>query len=150
MEACEKMGLTSRWMDEKNRELGLISESTKDAEDEKMELDAETTAKEFIQKIYQDITPTMERVLTSNDSPKLVLEVERANNLIREWQASHLDDLDLGIVNLIDIEVIFSQALRANLYIERLEKNPLNAKTREAFNIVSVNFDRLKERKGYP
>jgi hypothetical protein len=50
----------------------------------------------------------MERVLTSDDSPKLVLEVERANNLIREWQTSHLDDLDLGIVNLIDIEVIFT------------------------------------------
>jgi len=150
MEACEKMGLTSGWMDEKNRELGLISESTKDNEDEQMELDAETAAEEFIQKIYQDITPTMERVLTGDDSPELVLEVERANNLIREWQTSHLDDLDLGIVNLIDIEVIFSQALRANLYIERLEKNPLNAKTREAFNIASVNFDRLKERKGYP
>jgi hypothetical protein len=120
MEACEKMGLTSGWMDEKNRELGLISESTKDNEDEQMELDAETAAKEFIQKIYQDITPTMERVLTSNDSPKLVLEVERANNLIREWQTSHLDNLDLDIVNPIDIEVIFSQALRANLYIKRL------------------------------
>ena len=64
MEACEKMGLTSGWMDEKNRELGLISESTKDNEDEQMELDAETAAEEFIQKIYQDITPTMERVLT--------------------------------------------------------------------------------------
>ena len=150
MEACEKMGLTSGWMDEKNRELGLISESTKDNEDEQMELDAKTAASEFIQKIYQDITPTMERVLTSDDSPKLVLEVERANNLIREWQTSHLDNLDLGIVNLIDIEVIFSQALRANLYIEKLEKNPLNAKTREAFNIVSVNLDRLKEWKGYP
>jgi hypothetical protein len=52
MEACEKMGLTSVWMDEKNRELGLISESTKDDKEEKMELDAETAAKEFIQKIY--------------------------------------------------------------------------------------------------
>jgi hypothetical protein len=50
----------------------------------------------------------MEKVLTGNDSPKLVLKVERANNLIREWQTSHLDNLDLGIVNLIDIEVIFS------------------------------------------
>ena len=85
MEACEKMGLTSGWMDEKNRELGLISESTEDNEDEQMELDAETAAEEFIQKIYQDITPTMERVLTGDDSPELVLEVERANNLIREW-----------------------------------------------------------------
>ena len=54
------------------------------------------------------------------------------------------------LVNLIDIDVIFTQALRANLYIERLEKNPLNAKTREAFNIASVNLNRLKERKGYP
>jgi hypothetical protein len=62
----------------------------------------------------------MERVLTSDDSPKLILEVERANNLIREWQTSHPNDLDLSIVNPIDIEVIFSQALRANLYIERL------------------------------
>jgi hypothetical protein len=92
----------------------------------------------------------MERVLTSNDSSKLVLEVKRANNSIREWQTSHLDDLDLGIVNLINIEVIFSQALRANLYLKRLEKNPLNAKTREAFNIASVNLNRLKEWKGYP
>jgi hypothetical protein len=39
-------------MDEKNRELGLILESTKDDEDEKMELEAEAAAKEFIQKIY--------------------------------------------------------------------------------------------------
>ncbi len=83
MEACEKMGLTSGWMDEKNCELGLISESTEDDEDEKMELDAETAAKEFIQKIYQDVTPTIERVLTGDDSPELVLEVERANNRIR-------------------------------------------------------------------
>jgi hypothetical protein len=52
MEACKKMGLTSGWMDEKNRELGLILESTEDAKDEKMELDAETAAEEFIQKIY--------------------------------------------------------------------------------------------------
>jgi hypothetical protein len=52
MEVCEKMGLTSRWMNEKNHELGLISKSTKDNEDEQMELDVETTAKEFIQKIY--------------------------------------------------------------------------------------------------
>lgn len=48
MEACEKIGLTSRWMDEKNRELGLISESTKDDKDEKIELDAEAAATEFI------------------------------------------------------------------------------------------------------
>jgi hypothetical protein len=34
MEACKKMGLTSKWMDEKNRELGLILESTEDNEDE--------------------------------------------------------------------------------------------------------------------
>jgi len=34
IEACKKMGLTSRWMDEKNRELRLILESTKDNEDE--------------------------------------------------------------------------------------------------------------------
>ena len=46
------MGLTNRWMDEKNHELGLILESTKNNEDEKMELDAKTIAKEFIQKIY--------------------------------------------------------------------------------------------------
>jgi hypothetical protein len=108
MEACEKMGLTSGWMDEKNRELGLISESAEDDEDDEIELDAEAAAKEFIQKIYQDVTPTMERVLTGDNSPELVLEVERANNSIREWQTSHLDDLDLGIVNLIDIEVIFN------------------------------------------
>ena len=61
----------------------MILESTKDDEDEKMELDAETAAKEFIQKIYQDVTPTIERVLTGDDSPELVLEVERANNRIR-------------------------------------------------------------------
>ena len=108
IKAYKKIGLTSKWIDEKNHKLRLISESTKDAKDKKIELDAKTVAKEFIQKIYQDITPTIERVLTSNNSPKLVLEVERANNLIREWQASHLDDLDLGIVNLIDIKVIFS------------------------------------------
>jgi hypothetical protein len=52
MEAYKKIGLTSRWINEKNRELGLISESTKDAKDEKIELDAKTAAKEFIQKIY--------------------------------------------------------------------------------------------------
>jgi hypothetical protein len=39
-------------MDEKNRKLGLISESTKDNKDKQMELDAKTAAKEFIQKIY--------------------------------------------------------------------------------------------------
>jgi hypothetical protein len=52
MEVCERMGLTSGWMDEKNRELGLILESTKDDKDEKMELEAKAVAKEFIQKIY--------------------------------------------------------------------------------------------------
>ena len=95
-------------MDEKNYKLGLILESTKDNKDKQMELNAKTAAKEFIQKIYQDITPTIERVLTSNNSPKLVLKVKRANNLIREWQTSYLNNLDLGIVNLIDIKVIFS------------------------------------------
>jgi hypothetical protein len=39
-------------MDEKNCKLRLISESTKDDEDEKMELEAKAAAKEFIQKIY--------------------------------------------------------------------------------------------------
>jgi hypothetical protein len=73
-----------------------------------MELDAERAAKEFIQKIYQDVTPTMEKVLTGDDSPELVLEVIRTYNRIREWQTSHPDDLGLGIVNLVDIEVIFS------------------------------------------
>jgi hypothetical protein len=48
MEACEKIGLTSGWIDEKNRKLGLILESTKDNEDEQIELDAKTAAKEFI------------------------------------------------------------------------------------------------------
>jgi hypothetical protein len=48
MEACKKIGLTSKWIDKKNCELRLILESTKDNEDEKIELDAKTAAKEFI------------------------------------------------------------------------------------------------------
>jgi uncharacterized UBP type Zn finger protein len=84
METYKKMRLTSRWIDEKNHKLGLISENTEDNEDKQIELDVKTAVEEFIQKIYQNITSTIERILTSDNSPELVLEVERANNLIRE------------------------------------------------------------------
>jgi len=52
IKACKKIGLTSKWIDEKNRKLGLILESTKDNKNKQIELDAKTAAKEFIQKIY--------------------------------------------------------------------------------------------------
>jgi hypothetical protein len=77
--AVEVSGITRGWIEAINHELKLI-------QDEKVDKDIEDKeAIAFIQEVYIYVTPTIEKILSSNNNNKLYIEILDINNTIVSW-----------------------------------------------------------------
>ncbi|PQE17586.1 C2 domain-containing protein [Rutstroemia sp. NJR-2017a WRK4] len=137
-----RVGVTSGWIETKDREMELIPNEIEDVEMEDVE------ARGSIEEIFKRITPTMEKILSNDDDDELHKRILDANNEIQKWKEDHPKEAD--DVDLIDIKKIEDIVVHAYSQAAKLKEDPTNLQAKRKFEDRVDELANLVEASSYP